>query len=209
MEREILRYLGYGGAQADKRTMEIIDECVKLLEKQCKPRYVSKIVNVEVRDSNVTIAGGIKICSESLGRALDGCNQIMVFGATLGVEADTLIRREGSRQISRGAILSASATAFIEDYCDRCQAELTADLASQGKTLGERFSPGYGDFALEHQKDLFAILDCPRKIGLTLTDELIMVPTKSVTAIMAIDGHCGKQLGCQFCMKENCLYRRI
>jgi len=40
---------------------------------------------------------------------------------------------------------------------------------------------------LETQRDIFALLDCPRKIGLTLTDSLLMSPVKSVTAVMGIE----------------------
>ena len=47
-----------------------------------------------------------------------------------------------------------------------------------------RFSPGYGDFDIVYQKDIFAILDCPKRIGLTLNSSLMMSPSKSVTAII-------------------------
>lgn len=53
--------------------------------------------------------------------------------------------------------------------------------------LKPRFSAGYGDLPLEVQKDIFRVLDCPRKIGLTLNDSLLMSPTKSVTAIVGIE----------------------
>ena len=47
-----------------------------------------------------------------------------------------------------------------------------------------RFSPGYGDLSLEVQKEIFSLLDCPRKIGVSLGDSLLMTPSKSVTAII-------------------------
>ena len=208
--KETLRYLGYGNEPADERTLEMVRQCAGLLAGRCRPRHISRMVNLSHADSpeQVCPEGMQGWKSESLGRALTGCSQMMVFGATLGIEADMLINREASRDISRGAVMAAAASAFIEDYCDKVCAELAEELKSQGHTLGERFSPGYGDFELEHQKDIFAILDCENKIGLTLTENLIMIPTKSVTAIMAIDGNCGKQLGCEFCAKTDCLYRR-
>ena len=49
-----------------------------------------------------------------------------------------------------------------------------------------RFSPGYGDLPIEIQKDIFRALDCPRRIGLTLNENLLMSPTKSVSAIIGI-----------------------
>ena len=51
-----------------------------------------------------------------------------------------------------------------------------------------RFSAGYGDFSVYKQTDMFNVLDCGRKIGLTLNDSMMMSPTKSVTAIIGIKG---------------------
>ncbi|MBO5857729.1 MAG: Vitamin B12 dependent methionine synthase activation subunit, partial [Clostridia bacterium] len=42
------------------------------------------------------------------------------------------------------------------------------------------------DLELTTQKDIFKILDCSKKIGLTLNDSLLMSPTKSVTAFVGI-----------------------
>ena len=49
-----------------------------------------------------------------------------------------------------------------------------------------RFSPGYGDFDLKYQKDILEYLDANKKIGISLTDSLMMIPTKSITAIIGI-----------------------
>ena len=74
----------------------------------------------------------------------------------------------------------------IESLCDAFCRETAQELTRQGKTLLPRVSPGYGDIPLTMQKELFALLDCPRKIGLTLSDQLIMSPSKSVTALAGI-----------------------
>jgi 5-methyltetrahydrofolate--homocysteine methyltransferase len=79
----------------------------------------------------------------------------------------------------------AVAAALIETYCDDCCVELQKQLP-EGKKLKWRFSPGYGDWALEEQKILFPVLDCAHAIGLTLTESCMMAPVKSVTAVMAI-----------------------
>ena len=138
-----------------------------------------------------------------------GCSRMLVFGATLGTEADILIRRETAVNIAMGAVMQAAAAAYIEEYCDDIQTELYNRFRAEGEPLGDRFSPGYGDFALEYQRELFAILDCPRQIGLTLTEDFIMIPSKSVTAVIPIGGSCGRQLGCRYCEKTDCRYRRI
>ena len=82
------------------------------------------------------------------------------------------------------------------------------EFAKEEKHLRPRFSAGYGDLSLSVQKDIFSVLDCARKIGLTLNDSLIMSPSKSVTAVVGIsdtpscDGH-----KCKSCDKKDCEYR--
>ena len=44
---------------------------------------------------------------------------------------------------------------------------------------------GYGDFKLEEQRRLFAILD-PGRIGIELNPSCIMIPEKSVSGIVAL-----------------------
>ena len=57
-------------------------------------------------------------------------------------------------------------------------------IRDSGLAVRPRFSPGYGDLPLALQREVFAALDCPRRIGLTLSDSLLMSPTKSVTALI-------------------------
>ena len=69
----------------------------------------------------------------------------------------------------------------IEALCDAFENMIKTD-----KKIVPRVSAGYGDIPLEMQRDIFAALDCPRKIGLTLNESLLMSPTKSVTAIIGV-----------------------
>ena len=48
-----------------------------------------------------------------------------------------------------------------------------------------RFAPGYGDFSIEYQKDLMEFTGAGR-IGVSLTDSNLMIPTKTITCIMGV-----------------------
>ena len=79
-----------------------------------------------------------------------------------------------------------------------------------GLYLRPRFSPGYGDFSILHQKELLQMLEAPKKIGLTLTEGYMLTPTKSVTALLGMskDAKECDIKGCEACTKEDCIYRR-
>ena len=118
-------------------------------------------------------------------------------------ELDRLIAKYSHLSPSRAVMLQAFGAERIEALCEA--------VCADGGAVTARFSPGYGDLPLNLQGDLFQILDCPRKIGLTLNQSLLMSPSKSVTALMGIGPlSCayGHTSGCAACSQESCIYRR-
>ena len=82
-------------------------------------------------------------------------------------------------------------------------------FGKEGYYLRPRFSPGYGDFSIEHQYYITRMIDSAKTIGLTITDSLMMTPTKSVTAVIGLstsEENCHRQ-GCEACSKKDCIYR--
>ena len=71
-------------------------------------------------------------------------------------------------------------------YNPKLNEELCRIAAEEGKSLRPRYSAGYGDFSLENQRGIFDLLSPAKHIGLTLKDNLIMVPEKSVTAVIGL-----------------------
>lgn len=208
-KKEILRYLGYGKNIADETVNNIIDECLKDLKNYSDMKSIYKYFPLEIKDENIKL-GNICVKSQNLKKNLLGCNEVVIFAATLGARVDLLIKRYSKMAMSRAVILQAAATAYIEEYCDLCQNKIIAENEKRNLFIRPRFSPGYGDFSIEHQKDIISILDCPRKIGLTLTDSLILVPSKSVTAVMGVSPISQKChiKGCEECSKFDCNFRR-
>ena len=83
-------------------------------------------------------------------------------------------------------------------------------MQEQGKYIRPRFSPGYGDFSIQHQKAVLAMLEASKRIGVTMTDSYMLTPTKSVTAVIGIgDAEMNCNLNsCEECDKTDCTYRR-
>ena len=131
------------------------------------------------------------------------------MAATLGAETDTLLRRAQARSMADAVILDACASAAIENVCDNLCADIEAALAPM--CLTDRFSPGYGDLPLGQQGALCRLLDAERRIGLTLTDGGLMLPQKSVTALMGVSPAPVKKRGrgCAYCDRLGaCQYRK-
>jgi len=161
-------------------------------------------------EDDVLNLGFARTTSSSLKRNLSGCDRIIVFAATLGLALDRLIARYSRISPTRALMLQAIGAERIEALCDVFCETIRADAQASGLRTVPRFSPGYGDLPLELQTDIFRVLDCSRKIGLTLNESFLMSPSKSVTAILGL-GHCpesGHTTGCSACSKTDCVYRR-
>ena len=103
--------------------------------------------------------------------------------------------------MARYVVMDAAASALVEETCDHLQESLPFSH------LTFRFSPGYGDVPLSLQKQLLKVLDAGKRIGLTLTPSMLMVPQKSISGIVGIGKEAIKRTcsGCQ--MMDHCEYR--
>ena len=180
--REILRYAKV--AKADGLSEELLESCLDEIDGKVDYRICYAEYPVSLCADEINLGFG-KVRSASLVKNLEGCNSVIVFCATVGVEIDRLIARYSKIQPSRSIMLQAIGTERVEALCDAFCAELSAER--ENCKLHKRFSPGYGDLPLELQRGIFLSLECEKKIGVTLGESLFMTPTKSVTAIIGVE----------------------
>lgn len=208
--REAVRYLGYGKHAVDDQTLGLIADSFGNLRILSSRKSVYRIFDLEQEGGETVRFGSLTVKSKSLGKNLRGCDKIVLFGATLGIGVDQLLSRTSKTDMAKTVVLQACAAALLEEYCDECQERIRQEMESEGRYLRPRFSPGYGDFPIECQRDLVRMLDCAKSIGLTLTESCMMAPSKSVTAVIGAGRaavRCHRQ-GCESCEKLDCIYRR-
>lgn len=200
--REALRYAGV--KESTPEINELLQECIQLCQNILTPRVCYRFYPV-TREDGLDL-GFAQTDSLALKRNLAGCEEIVLFAATIGLEMDRLIARYAHVSPSKSVMLQAIGAERIESLCDAFENE----LIRQGHELGTRFSPGYGDLPLELQRDIFAALDCSRQIGVSLNESLLMSPSKSVSAIIGLNGETSERCvhNCALCTLPNCLYRR-
>ena len=177
--KEILRY-----AACKTETDEIraaLDECLQVCDGMFSPRVCYIVWTVE----QFFEAFGRE--SKTVSVRLDGCQYVVAFAGTVGLDIDRLVAKYASIAPSKAVFLQAIGTERIETLCDTFCQEIREQAKEKGYTARQRFSAGYGDFPLQRQKEICRVLDCTRKIGVSLTDSLFMVPTKSVTAFIGLE----------------------
>lgn len=209
--REVQRYLGYRGiTEIDDATSKLIEECIDELGREITPRYVTREFPL-TRDTDGVSFAGMYVKEGQLTRNLTGCERVILFAATVGVAPDVQVRRASLRSMMKTAVIQAASAAMVEELCDIVNTGLRDEAMERGYYVRPRFSPGYGDFPLERQVDFFRELSITREIGVSLSDSLIMTPSKSVTALIGLSRTDRKCLieGCENCsMSETCEFSR-
>lgn len=203
--KEILRYAGVKDANT------ATEKLLELMLKEAERKLSYKVCYCEVAlhiDGDVCNFNGILLKSRNLSENLSGCNSAIIFAATVGVEIDRLIIKYSKVSPSKSLMLQAIGTERIEALCDTFCKEIETE---RGVQLTPRFSPGYGDLSVECQRDIFNLIDCQKRIGLTLNSSLFMSPTKSVTAIVGINRKNDFQEfnKCSNCDKLDCNFRGV
>ncbi|MFG6384545.1 MAG: Vitamin B12 dependent methionine synthase activation subunit [Lachnospiraceae bacterium] len=208
--KETLRYLGYLGQKIDEQTQKFIEEVEVELENSSSPKSIYREYNCDINGDTILI-DGLVINSANLAKNLKECKHVVLLAATIGRAADMMIKKYAVTNLAKSVIVQAAGAAYIESYVDEIEETIRKYAKEQELYLRPRFSPGYGDFSLEYQKDIFAMLECSRRIGITLTEGNLMIPTKSVTAVIGLTtkerASCQKET-CSQCEKQDCEFRQ-
>jgi hypothetical protein len=206
---EIYRRLGY------EREQRLRPGIPSLVDSQIHEAYefiepaayytIKPITSVGV--SKISVAGMLFI-SRKLAQVLSNCSQAVIFVVTIG-EA---LEKEIARLMSEGLILKASVldavgSVAVEKVADWLENMIRDIAAANGDKVGWRYSPGYCDWDITQQKELFRGLD-GKPIGVNLSDTCLMVPRKSISGIIGMGESCDTFSACHFCKRRNCPNRR-
>ena len=195
---EAFRYLGINGAP-DSATLKLADECEKMLLAEMTPKFCWSYAEIsEYSNNSVKLSGyTLLLAGNDISAHLEGC---------IGV---VLMRKMQALDMAKAVILDAMASAAIEQVCDEAEKEIAGKLKKKHFTW--RFSPGYGDFPIEVQKDFLTALNAQKVIGLCASQSGMLTPTKSVTAVIGVHEKSVQQQkhSCESCnMRDRCNYRK-
>lgn len=210
---EIMQYLH--APKLDSTLSAMLDTAMEELCAVIHPRTLWCVCPVSRTDSGIAL-GTLPLRGKDIAEHLTGCTEAVLLGATLSGGVDSMIRRAQQQDMTRALLYDAIAGAAVETVCNALEQQIKARFADKYAYFTERFSPGYGDFPLTQQRELIALLDAPRKIGLTVTPHCTMLPMKSVTALIGLSNQpvhdarrftCGRN--CSECpYRESCSMSR-
>lgn len=139
-----------------------------------------------------------------------GASEVALFICTAGAAFTDLSQAyQQNGDFLEAFVVESIGSATVENSMDKVQQRLEEEMAGQGKKITNRYSPGYCEWPLSGQRELFAYIgDHPT--GITLNESCLMQPIKSVSGIIGIGDAVKKRpYGCQICNSATCVYRKI
>jgi len=187
---KIYRRLGYRRDITVLSAMdrESVDDAIDYACSRLHLKGAGRRISIKEKSpEEIILAGGAAFRSTALSRFLGDCREIILLGATGGTHLLDEIHEETSRDnLSRAVVYDATASEMVDGALEWIVRYYTGILRREGRRLlKRRFSAGYGDFALEHQKIIYDLLTLDR-IGVKITSTSILIPEKSVTAVTGI-----------------------
>ncbi len=185
---EVLRYLGYRRKQVLTSAIStLVDEMMLEVQEVSNARYLYQAYDFTLDEANQAIHltnTDLVLKSKQLYSHLKYAKQIVLLAATLGIEVERQVRRYEISEMTKAFVLDSACVDYIEKICDLAEVDIDAQFPDC--VLNRRFSPGYGDLSLEIQPQFLKTLGADRLLGLTLTENYLMIPRKSITAILGL-----------------------
>ncbi len=219
MINEALRYIGMPSrakvidqihGAMDLSIADKVEQGFKYLNQIASPRVIDQMVDMALEKEKIMLIGtSYSIRSKDLVALLANSNRCVLMAATLGIEVDKAISLKQKLDMLEALILDACASVLIDKVCDEAEARIMQALG-KNEFLTMRFSPGYGDVPLATSSDLIDILQATKRIGLSLTKSHMLLPTKSVTAMIGISNQKeNRKKSCGVCnLVQTCAYKK-
>lgn len=206
-DKELYFLMGYGNHVPPENILEMIEGMFEEIVRFCRPVCGYTIYEGGLYEKGrVRIGDTIFNTGVIIATAMKEAQYMAVFTATLGAVFDNWLRTINKEDdIVKEFVANSMGSILAEGVVSNLMKRLETEMMAFDLKISNNYSPGYCDWALSEQKELFSIL--PAGIsGIQLTDSCLMLPVKSVSGIVAIGRDAKKRAyKCDICQMKNCV----
>lgn len=206
--REALRYMGMGG-KTDPALDPILDKWEKRLLTELSPGFTHRITPLTPTPEGILCEGtALVLPGKDIAEHLKDCGRAVLLCATLGLRGEYLRRTAAVCSPLEEMAVNGLENALVEQICSIAQDAAAASVPEPYSTW--RFSPGYGDLPLHVQAHFLEALNAQRRLGVTLSSGGMLVPAKTVTAVIGLSETPlpKRKTGCGTCdLRRRCPFR--
>ncbi len=207
---EVKRYAGL--RHAEDFPENYVNEACKEIQLLATPKGVYQEYDYDAETCTILSNPPLKIVGSTIEKHLEKSTKVYVLGVTVGEDVEIRseqLFKQGNYTV--GLLLDAAATTAVEQVADQVNGVINTIAKKQGYKPTWRFSPGYGNWPLEIQTELANIIKT-EQIGLQVTENFLLFPRKSVTAIIGLmpaNEDINTKRGCTSCSQKDCTSRKL
>lgn len=207
---EVKRYAGL--KHAEDFPERYVDDACRQVQLLAEPKGIYQAYDYDPATHTILSNPPFLLEGSSIIKHLEKSSKVYVLAATVGEAVEeqcSNLFKEGNYTV--GLLVDAAATTAVEQIADQINELLNRQAKKDGYQPTWRFSPGYGNWSIEVQSKLAAIIRAS-EIGLSVTETSTLFPRKSVTAVIGLmpeNGCIETQEGCSSCGKTDCSSRTV
>ena len=184
---QALHFLGHQGQDVSDALVERVERMCAHCERVSQPRWLYRIFPIEHGQHGVLVQGTTIVLEGSdIAAHLDGARSCAIMTATCGLANERELQRLANSGGVDALLFDAAGSALAEAAADACNAQIVEEAHALGLHANWRYGPGYGDLPLDVQPAIIRVLGADKYAGLTATDANLLVPAKSITAIVGL-----------------------
>lgn len=211
--KKIFSQIGYeGDYEPSARIKSLVDDYIENYHNLVESTYSYTFRNVESVDGDyVSLSDSIILESKVISSLCKRCDKVAVFIMTIGSHLEEMVDYLSENGlVLQATVLDAIGSGAAEQMAGLIEDRIRNIAGMHDQRISRRFSPGYCDWNVSQQEMIFKILN-DDTAGVSLTDEYLMIPGKSVSGIIGIgdaESHVEDYNPCITCTKEECPGRR-
>lgn len=174
----VIRAMGYTEAappNLEERITEAINNAMPLI----KPAGTYITLGIESAADSVATRD-ITIQSRDVAALLKPCSRLSLFLVTIGPLLEQRAQESDALDL---LVLDKLGSVAVEEAANRANQIISDEAGAKGFKTTKRYSVGYGDWDIGQQGELLGLLN-GSKLGVTVTESSIMLPQKSITAVL-------------------------
>ncbi|PKN37651.1 MAG: hypothetical protein CVU62_07955 [Deltaproteobacteria bacterium HGW-Deltaproteobacteria-2] len=208
---QILNRIGYSPETMSESIRKRINKLIATGWGIIHVDFVERIAKITNGGTGGITGKGIRIDSSKWSALLNHMNSpelLCCFVLTLGESLDRLIEEKKKDSLFDAYVLDALGSLIAEQAADQMEISISKHLSVKNYECSHRFSPGYCDWELAAgQIAIFQFLQ-PETIGVKSMPSGVIIPEKSISAVMIGAKRVTTKSPCLFCKDQHCKYRR-
>jgi hypothetical protein len=211
---EVLRFQGYkkGVDVPTPDVLALFDEALVAGTRLMAPRAVVKWLPVDRRDLDMLQADGVALTIPSIGARWGAVEYVAAAVCTIGEALERQVAQLwDARELPLASMLDSVGSGAVESLAEYVNDVLCQQGLAAGLKVTNRISPGYGDWDVAEQAQLFRLC-AGTPAGVSLNAACVMTPGKSISLLAGagVDARVDHYFSqCARCWMRECAYRRV